>query len=50
MFFFFGKFMGRAEYYIDFPACCFLVRVRLIQYVQAVREKVQESYNSDMKV
>ena len=32
---------------IDFPACCFLVRVKLV-YVQAVQEKVQESRNSDM--
>ena len=35
--------------YIDFPARCFLFRVKLV-YVQAVREKGQENRNSDETV
>ena len=34
---------------IDYPACCFLFRVKLV-YVQAGREKVQQSKNCDMTV
>ena len=44
-----NKLVQYGFYYIGFPACCFLVRLKLV-YVQAVGEKEQESNNSDMTV